>query len=157
MRYVKKTVFCILHMFCIQVMILCLHILQDTKKDVIVIVNVTYSYSIVETAAKDVQAREVWLCNEEIKNMKFTNKWVKSFLLRGGVTRRKKTREDEVVPSDEEIAVVLSIGQKKFIENEHTVRHSICLRFLLCCFARTSPTACTVQWLSHRPLHCRTA
>ena len=98
------------------------HILQEIKKDVRVIVNVTYSYSIVETAAKDVQAREVWLCNEEIKNMKFTSKWVKSFLLRGGVTRRKITREDKVVPSDEEIAAVLRIGQKKLIENEHTAR-----------------------------------
>lgn len=41
-------------------------ILKDTKKDVRVIVNITYSYQIVETAAKDVQAREIWTGNEEI-------------------------------------------------------------------------------------------
>lgn len=73
-----------------------------------------------ETAAKDVQAREIWTGNEEIKNMKFTNKWIKSFCLRGGVTRRKVTREDKEVSSDEEISSVLSIGQQKFVENSHT-------------------------------------
>lgn len=51
---------------------------------------------------------------------KLTNKWIKSFLLRGGVTRRKITREDKEVPSDEEIASVLSIEQQKLVENSHT-------------------------------------
>ena len=62
--------------------------------------------------------------------MKFTNKWIESFLFRGGVTRKKITREDKEVPSDEEIASVLSIGQRKFIENGHTAgslahKHSV--------------------------------
>lgn len=87
-----------------------------------VIINVTFSYSIVETAAKGVQARESWLLNEEIQNMKFTNKWIKSFLLRGGVTRRKITREDKEVPTDEEIAHVLSIGQEVLVKNDHTAQ-----------------------------------
>ena len=65
-----------------------------------------------ETAAKDVQARDSWLLSEEIKNKKFTNKWIKSFLLRGGVTRRKITREDKEVPTDEEIAGVLKEAKK---------------------------------------------
>ena len=72
------------------------------------------------TATRNVQAREIWASNEEIQSMKFTNKWIKSFIFRGGVTRRKITREDKEVPSDEEIASVLSIGQRKFIENGHT-------------------------------------
>ena len=75
-----------------------------------------------ETAAKDVQARDSWLLSEEIKNKKFTNKWIKSFLLRGGVTRRKITREDKEVPTDEEIAGVLKIGQEILIRNGHTAQ-----------------------------------
>ena len=82
------------------------------------------------TATRNVQAREIWASDEEIQNMKFTNRWIKSFLFRGGVTRRKITREDKEVPSDEEIASVLSIGQRKFIENGHTAgslahKHSV--------------------------------
>lgn len=38
------------------------------------------------------------------------------------MTRRKITREDKEVPSGEEIASVLSIGQQKFVENCLTAR-----------------------------------
>ena len=54
--------------------------------------------------------------------MKFSNKWIKGFLTRGCVTRRKITREDKEVPTDEEIASVLNIGQQKYVENGHTAK-----------------------------------
>ena len=43
----------------------------------------------------------------------------KTFLTRGGVTRRKITRENKAVPSDDEIHEILSVGQKCYIEKEH--------------------------------------
>ena len=66
-------------------------------------VNVTYSYAIIAQAASAVQSRSHWIADENVQQLKFSNKWIKSFLSRGGVTRRKITREDKAVPSDEEI------------------------------------------------------
>ena len=86
------------------------------------VINVTYSYSIVERSAKAVQESMYWIENDEIKKMKFSNKWIKGFLSRGSCTRRKITREDKEVPTDIEIASVLNIGQQKYIENNHTAK-----------------------------------
>ena len=83
-------------------------------------VNVTYSYSIVERAANAVKNRYCWKHNEKVQQLKFSNKWIKLFLKRGGVTRRKITREDKAVPSDQEIHKILSIGQKCYIEKGHS-------------------------------------
>ena len=57
--------------------------------------------------------------NTTVSTLQFTNKWVKSFLSRGGLTRRKITREDKDVPGSDEILRVMKIGQKLFIDNEH--------------------------------------
>ena len=57
--------------------------------------------------------------NTTVSTLQFTNKWVKSFLSRGGLTRRKITREDKDVPDSEEILQVMKIGQKLFIDNGH--------------------------------------
>ena len=66
------------------------------------LVNVTYSYAIVVTAAKCVQESKKW-CDDLV----FSNKWVKNFLKRGGVSRRKITRDDKDVPTEEEIKGIL--------------------------------------------------
>jgi hypothetical protein len=84
-----------------------------------VLVNVTYSYAIVVTAAKSVQEAEQWHEEEKIRSLVFSNKWVKNFLSRGGVSRRKITTEDKVVPTDEEIRRVLKIGQDMYIAGGH--------------------------------------
>ena len=81
--------------------------------------NVTYSYAIVVTAAKSVQETEQWNEDEKIRNLVFSNKWVKNFLSRGGVSRRKITSDDKVVPTDEEIRRVLKIGQDMYIVGGH--------------------------------------
>ena len=57
--------------------------------------------------------------NTTVSSLQFTNKWVKSFLSRGGLRRRKITREDKDIPESEEILQVMRIGQKLFIDNEH--------------------------------------
>ena len=54
-----------------------------------------------------------------VSALQFTNKWVKAFLNRGGLTRRKITRDDKEVPGDEEIAQILGIGQALFLANGH--------------------------------------
>jgi hypothetical protein len=84
-----------------------------------VLVNVTYSYASVVTAAKSVQEAEQWHEAEKRRSLIFSNKWVKNFLSRGGVSRRKITSEDKVVPTDEEIRRVLKIGQDRYIAGGH--------------------------------------
>jgi hypothetical protein len=84
-----------------------------------VLVNVTYSYAIVVTAAKSVQETQQWHEENKIQNLVFSNKWVKNFLSRGGVSRRKITTEDKVVPTDEEIKKILKIGQDMYVAGEH--------------------------------------
>jgi PIN domain nuclease of toxin-antitoxin system len=53
----------------------------------------------VVTAAKSVQETEKRHEEEKIKSLVFSNKWVKNFLTRGGISRRKITTEDKVVPT----------------------------------------------------------
>ena len=81
--------------------------------------NVTYSYAIIEEAAKDVQSRDHWRINQKITDLQFSHKWTRSFLSRGGMTRRKITKEDKDIPNDDEIASVLDIGQQLYISNKH--------------------------------------
>lgn len=92
---------------------------QGDGKEVRVFVNVTYFYSIIEEAAKYVQSRIHWIQNPKISELQFSHKWSRAFLKRGGLTRRKITKEDKNVPDDEEIAYVLDIGQQLYIDNGH--------------------------------------
>ena len=58
-----------------------------------IVINVTYSYSIVIKAAKCAQESEKWKDDSGVKKMQFAHRWVKGFLIRGRVSRRKITRE----------------------------------------------------------------
>lgn len=84
-----------------------------------IIVNVTYSYAIIITAAKCTQESEKYKNEKTIENSRFSHKWVKGFLERGGVRRRKITKEDKVTPTDDEIRRILKIGQDIFISKGH--------------------------------------
>lgn len=95
---------------------------QDEDKVVRVIVNVTYSYAIIVSAATAVQCMDELKNDEKVKNLKFSNKWVKSFLERGGLTRRKITREDRDVPDDDVVSSTLRIGQQIYERNRHSPR-----------------------------------
>ena len=84
--------------------------------------NVTYSYAIIVSAATGVQETEKWKNNEKIMNLKFSNRWVKMFLGRGGLSRRKITREDKIMPEDDEVSDILRIGHGLYIRNMHDPR-----------------------------------
>jgi hypothetical protein len=73
----------------------------------------------VVTAAKSVQETEQWQEEQKIKSLVFSNKWVKNFLTRAGVSRRKITTEDKVVLTDEEIKRILKIGQDMYTAGKH--------------------------------------
>ena len=93
--------------------------MQGSVDNIRIIVNVTYSYAIIGSAARSVQERQQWVPHATVSTLQFTNKWVKAFLNRGGLTRRKITRDDKDVPGDDEIAKILGVGQKLLLENRH--------------------------------------
>lgn len=62
-----------------------------------------------------------------MQKLKLSNKWVRKFLLRCKMHRRKITKEDKKVPSPEEIQRVLGIGQNLYVEIGH--RPETCYNF----------------------------
>ena len=78
-----------------------------------------YNYAIIATAARKVQSDDKWTDDVEVQKLKFSNKWIRNFLLRCKMYRRKITKEDKNVPSPEEIQRVLEIGQRLYINNHH--------------------------------------
>ena len=50
----------------------------------------------------------------------FSSKWVRTFLNRANMRRRKITTDDKVVPSDEEITRIMNIGQQMYKDYGHT-------------------------------------
>ena len=67
-----------------------------------------------------VQQKDHWKEHDKIKKMQFSNKWINGFLKRGGLSRRKITRDDKDLPSDDEINKVLEKGQELYLRNGHT-------------------------------------
>lgn len=57
-----------------------------------IIVNVTYSYAIIITAAKCTRQDEKYVNEKSIENLHFSHKWVKGFRKRGGLRTLEKTR-----------------------------------------------------------------
>ena len=85
-----------------------------------ILVSVVYTYAIIEEAAKAVQASERWISDEKIKKLEFSSRWVRKFLTRANMRRRKITTDDKNVPSDEEITRIMNIGQNVYRDFGHT-------------------------------------
>jgi hypothetical protein len=93
--------------------------MKGNPDNIRIIINVTYSYAIIGSAARSVEGRQRWVQQATVSSVQFTDKWVKSFLNRGGLTRRKITRVDKDVPGDDEIAQILSVRQALLLANGH--------------------------------------
>lgn len=92
-----------------------------------VLINVTYSYAIVATAARSIQVLDHWNMDEGVQKLQFSHKWIKGILNRGGMSRRKITREDKAVPDDEDVKRILKIGQDLYVAHGH--RPETCFNF----------------------------
>ena len=69
-----------------------------------ILVSVVCTYAIIQEAARTVQASDKWNNDEKIKDLEFSLKWIRKFLTRANMRRKKITTDDKNVPSDEEIA-----------------------------------------------------
>ena len=70
-----------------------------------------YSYAIIIEAAKSAQNAFDWGVGSTISDLTFSSKWVRNFLTRGNMRRRKITTDDIVLAEEEEVVRIMSIGQ----------------------------------------------
>lgn len=60
-----------------------------------IIVSVVYSYAVIIEAANSVQQLYHWQDNAAVSNLTFSSNWVRDFLSRANLRRRKITTEDK--------------------------------------------------------------
>ena len=85
-----------------------------------ILVSVVFTYAIIREAAKIVQESNRWCTDEKIQTLDFSSKWVRKFLNRANMRRRKITTDDKEIPPLEEILYIMSLGQQMYINNGHT-------------------------------------
>jgi hypothetical protein len=69
-----------------------------------VVANVAYSYEIIKLAADTTRKEAPWASDAMFLKLKFSNKWVKGFLRRSTLRRRRNTSSVKAVPSPEVVA-----------------------------------------------------
>ncbi len=89
----------------------------DGVEQASVVANVAHSYEIVKLAAETTRKKEPWATDAKIMKLKFSNKWVKGFLRRLTLRRRRNTSNDKVLPLPhvvaarmKEIQAVIELG-----------------------------------------------
>jgi hypothetical protein len=75
---------------------------------------------IIIQAAQNVQSREHWSSDVDVKRLMFSSHWVRGFLTRAKMRRRKITTDDKVLPSEKTINEVMAVGQEVFWRKGHT-------------------------------------
>lgn len=88
-----------------------------------IIVSVVYLYSIIIEAATTVQQQSQWGDDSKIHNLVFSPHWLRSFLNRANMRRRKITTDDKVIHENEEIIRVMKIGQDLIREFNYEAKH----------------------------------
>ena len=79
-----------------------------------------YSYAILAATALDVQKEEKWLSNAAVQKLQCSNKWVRNFLTRSGMRKRKITRDDKKIPAIADIIAKMKEGQAMYIRFGHS-------------------------------------
>lgn len=69
-----------------------------------VVANVAYSYEIIRLAATTTMMLDPWASDAKLQKLKFSNKWIKGFLRRATLRRRRNTNSVKEVPSPEVVA-----------------------------------------------------
>ena len=87
-----------------------------------ILFNVAYSYDVIRETAREVQSKQSWQQNDQVRKLLFSPHWVRSLLNRADLRRRKITREDKLIPDIQQIRSIMLKGQQKIIENGHDER-----------------------------------
>jgi hypothetical protein len=87
--------------------------------------NVTYSYDIIRNQAIRVQKESKYLGDIGVQRLKFSNKWIWSFLNRRNFSRRRVTRDAKNLPSEDEVNRVMKICQKILVDGKYSLAQII--------------------------------
>ena len=70
--------------------------------------------------AAEVQKQNNWTNDAVVQNLKFSNNWVRNFLNRSGMRKRKITRDDKAIPNAADVAAQMQAGQLLYTSHEHS-------------------------------------
>ena len=65
--------------------------------------NISHSYAVIQAAAKIAQALPQFAADDKIKNLMFSRPWVKGFLKRAALRRRRVTASEKILPPPTEV------------------------------------------------------
>lgn len=85
-----------------------------------IIVNVAYSYEVIIEAATRVQ--QLYQGDPSVNDLKFSPHWVRGFLTRANMRRRKITTDDKDMPEISEVERIMGIGQKMISDHGYAPR-----------------------------------
>lgn len=85
--------------------------------------SVVYSYDVIIEAARHVQQQFEWGDNNTVRNLLFSPHWVRDFLNRANMRRRKITTDDKVIPENSEIVRIMGIGQQLITTGKYTAKN----------------------------------
>ena len=85
-----------------------------------IVVNVAYSYAILQATALEVQKQDNWINNPVVQKLEFSNKWVKGFLNRCELRKRTITRDDKPIATDAFVVAKMKEGHHLYEQHGHS-------------------------------------
>ena len=79
-----------------------------------------YSYAVLSATAFDVQKQSNWQDNLVVQKLKFTNNWVRNFLNRSDMRKRKITRDDKKIPNAVDVITQMKEGHLLYTSFGHS-------------------------------------
>ena len=88
---------------------------HDGVEKAVIKEHTLYSYEIVRRAALETQQSAQFLNDQQVQDFQFSNKWVRGFLNREKMRKRRITSVEKEIPSVNEVRQQMSIGQSLII------------------------------------------
>ena len=77
-----------------------------------------FSYAILSATAAEIQRQSNWADVKIVQKLKFN--WVRNFLNRSSMSKRKITRDDKVIPSSADVTAQMQRGQHLYTLHDHS-------------------------------------
>ena len=91
----------------------------DAIEVAVVEANVAHSYAVIRQAAEVVQKFPAYLSIQVVQNLKFSPPWVKGFLERAALRRRRVTAAEKVIPSPDVVRLRMTEIQKTMDDGKY--------------------------------------
>ena len=88
----------------------------DSEEKAVAVANVCYSYAIILMAAQKVQQKPEWKENPKVNKLKFRRTWIRGWLRRCALRKRRITTQAKNLPPPEKVQERMGEIQKKIID-----------------------------------------